>query len=829
MDANKKIDLDNPLYPNESKIMANIIQNHPLRFTIVASLSDTAVLPKISRKAREKYHNLEDDAMVKNIFNSGYHKDGVRTKFPSWMITDEMKLTDHYRMYYVVFGVDVPMTQSQAIKSNQRMHRTTSAHRRSTRLTPPTPIPTTAEADDIILQDTIQLSLAGQKSRDKLEAMQNVQKVKEHLIAEEITKLVEGAENVENVEDDSSTLRQDDHKIFLVLEDEEIAEDDYELRRKEKGKPVEESRSTPSPTTERENLRFEISSQINDAISNHIRLQLQHDDLPIWLALKYKFERLHVATTPCRPSTIRPRYQDNLYNDAHPKGVIDAKRQKTSEHGNFVFGESLSGQDYESEPGPSTSGYEHQYHIDQMQNFLKNDIVWESKKEIIVAPHPQRHTLVVQSCQRDPKAHTPSLVKQDLLYLKKGSSGPEKIVTSLHKFPAVTFFDDDIKERTSRRELGHKHKFITEIFARRAKCHEPNSEGTGSAWKEYVNARVAGLFLLVLLEYPNGKGVVHATSRGLDMAPHWLGVGTAPLMSPRQDETSEPLLYARWMAGPYRCKDATRGCCSLVRMTMHEVVQEMVVGECHEPNSKGSGSAWKEYVNARVAGLFLLVLLEYPNGKGVVHATSRGLDMAPHWLGSQVGPRRTEAESFKLFSLKVLKSDDEAGFTSVSTSVGGGNQLEDEYSDFYGGYEDQVVDLHGALKEYHDFMLSMSGSGSAWKEYVNARVAGLFLLVLLEYPNGRTKPVNLFFTRDGWLVLIGVRTPRGVENGSIVSITESNYKNLNKNDIEDMYLLIVNYKVDEYAKTGLLWSLLVFIRSTVIWEHYEVQGVLYHL
>ncbi|GKD87801.1 hypothetical protein Tco_1358955 [Tanacetum coccineum] len=32
-------------------------------------------------------------------------------------------------------------------------------------------------------------------------------------------------------------------------------------------------------------------------------------------------------------------------------------------------------------------------------------------------------------------------------------------------------------------------------------------------------------------------------------------------------------------------------------------------------------------------------------------------------------------------------------------------------------------------------------------------------------------------------------------NGSIVSITESDYKNLNKNDIEDMYLLIVNNKL----------------------------------
>ncbi|GKE24253.1 protein FEZ, partial [Tanacetum coccineum] len=70
-----------------------------------------------------------------------------------------------------------------------------------------------------------------------------------------------------------------------------------------------------------------------------------------------------------------------------------------------------------------------------------------------------------------------------------------------------------------------------------------------------MNARVAGLFLLVLLEYLNGKGVVRATSRGLDMALHWSGVGATPLMSQRQDETSEPLLYARRMTDPYRSTD----------------------------------------------------------------------------------------------------------------------------------------------------------------------------------------------------------------------------------------------------------------------------------
>ncbi|GJT28684.1 hypothetical protein Tco_0908959 [Tanacetum coccineum] len=36
-------------------------------------------------------------------------------------------------------------------------------------------------------------------------------------------------------------------------------------------------------------------------------------------------------------------------------------------------------------------------------------------------------------------------------------------------------------------------------------------------------------------------------------------------------------------------------------------------------------------------------------------------------------------------------------------------------------------------------------------------------------------------------------------NDCIVSITEPDYKNLNKNDIEDIYLLIMNGKVPDYA------------------------------
>nr|GEX67999.1 hypothetical protein [Tanacetum cinerariifolium] len=178
-------------------------------------------------------------------------------------------------------------------------------------------------------------------------------------------------------------------------EEEESAEDDYELKQREKGKHVEESRSTPSPITIRSsrthttlissntkklqefmetdlrpssstsssflsksNIMLQTDSYhcINpsqDTSSHilHVHLtqatptyvqeqqqqlyltmrdspQLQHDALPIWLALKYKFERLHVATTPCRPSAIHPKDQVDPHDDCNtPK--ITTQRNTT--------------------------------------------------------------------------------------------------------------------------------------------------------------------------------------------------------------------------------------------------------------------------------------------------------------------------------------------------------------------------------------------------------------------------------------------------------------------------------------------------------------------
>ncbi|GJR80010.1 hypothetical protein Tco_0150795 [Tanacetum coccineum] len=160
-----------------------------------------------------------------------------------------------------------------------------------------------------------------------------------------------------------------------------------------------------------------------------------------------------------------------------------------SEHGTFEIGGSSSGQDYEGEPGPSTSGNQEQSddfdfwidsyaiddvlpnekvsqeHVDEISQTIVeaklrtvvNEMLRKQctsgdahQKEIIVPPYQPKPTPIIQRCQRDPKAPGLPLVNQDLLYLKKGNSRPDKIVLSLHKFPAVIFLDDDIEERTSR-------------------------------------------------------------------------------------------------------------------------------------------------------------------------------------------------------------------------------------------------------------------------------------------------------------------------------------------------------------------------------------------
>ncbi|GKD71609.1 hypothetical protein Tco_1325699, partial [Tanacetum coccineum] len=240
------------------------------RFTKIIVSHYMTIFPDISRRARDKYHNLKDDDIMRNMFNSERHKDRVRMQIPAWMISEDMKHTENYQMYAEVFGIDVSLTHSHPTESTQGTHRTPSTPRRSTRLTPPAPLPTVDKAYEIILQDTLQVSLAEHKIREEQEARENVAPVDEHLASEEIEKMVE---EQENVIDDNSIPRNDEPnipstrieprsdkespkveitKVVIPVnvndEDEERTDEVYELKRREKGKSLEESRNSPIPT-----------------------------------------------------------------------------------------------------------------------------------------------------------------------------------------------------------------------------------------------------------------------------------------------------------------------------------------------------------------------------------------------------------------------------------------------------------------------------------------------------------------------------------------------------------------------------------------------------
>nr|GEV74338.1 hypothetical protein [Tanacetum cinerariifolium] len=567
------------------------------------------------------------------------YKDKVGMKIPDWMISKEMKQTEHYRMYAEVFGIYVPLIQSPPTVSTQGMHRTPSASRlptpkvdasastqsimillrlpqqKSTRLTPLVPVLTVDKADELILQDTLQISLAEHKSRQEQETRENVALVKKHLASEEIEKMVEGQEHVV---DDSSIPRNDEHNILhtrlepksdkeslevgitdvIVLvnvydeegEEDEINDEVYELKRREKGNNLEESRITPFPTPIRSpRIHTDLVSSDTKKLQELTELQGRYGYLFEHLRANFMprksfvtlVDHLYETMADSLPTRIDKHIkeqvpeQDDPHDDVHPEGEKSAKRQKTSEYETYVSRESSSRQDNKQEQDDDeiptkqvsqdimeevslnvneaklkkiademlrqrcTSGDEHHYHIDQMKNFLKSDIVWESHKEILVSPHLRKTTPLVLSCQRDPEAPALSLINQDLLYLKNGNSGPEKIVLSIHKFPAVVFNDDDIKERASiwvnkkqkepgkpneviysnlkiiqviktYWELGNEHKFITEIIARRA--NDCIVSITEPDFKNLNKNDIEDMYLLIM----NEKVPNYAETRVLD-------------------------------------------------------------------------------------------------------------------------------------------------------------------------------------------------------------------------------------------------------------------------------------------------------------------------
>ncbi|GKA25046.1 hypothetical protein Tco_0711079 [Tanacetum coccineum] len=142
--------------------------------------------------------------------------------------------------------------------------------------------------------------------------------------------------------------------------------------------------------------------------------QLQQD-IAIWLALQMKFER----------------------------NTNSAKRQKTLEYEAYVSGESSSGQVFQEEQAPSTSGNQEQ---DDDFDFWTDS--YASDDDEIPTKQVSQDIMEEVSLTID-EAKLRKMADEMLTTEDKGNSGPEKIVLSLYKFPTIIFNDDDIEERTS--------------------------------------------------------------------------------------------------------------------------------------------------------------------------------------------------------------------------------------------------------------------------------------------------------------------------------------------------------------------------------------------
>nr|GEU36183.1 retrovirus-related Pol polyprotein from transposon TNT 1-94 [Tanacetum cinerariifolium] len=295
--VNKKIDLTNLSCPPSIKILGDILRRHSLRFALAAS----ALVP--------------------------------------WIYIQQTK---HYKLYAEEFSIDVPMTQSQLSESTQRTHRTPSAPRplnpreqqgesnapkksiiiRLLRRRQPdleTPILTTSHIDE---------SPEAEKSADFI----TINKEVEEESAEDALMRKKGKGIVE-IKDTSTTTTPRSPRTHTATLKEVVPmmvdETTNNNIKKKLPKIVAEG-----IRMEREKVKADIASMVFEAVDSFLRnymnnhilyvhhtesvsstildlqqqlyLKMKDDeqardaDLPIWIALKYKYEKSAPHVEPCR-------------------------------------------------------------------------------------------------------------------------------------------------------------------------------------------------------------------------------------------------------------------------------------------------------------------------------------------------------------------------------------------------------------------------------------------------------------------------------------------------------------------------------------------------
>ncbi|GKA45766.1 hypothetical protein Tco_0738562 [Tanacetum coccineum] len=292
------------------------------RFTKIIISHYMTIFPEISRRARDAYHNLQDDDIMKNIFNSGRNKNKVGMRILAWMITEEMKPYGDYKMLEPRSDKESPEVEIVQEKEEE-----------TTPMVDVTNIVIPVNVDDEEDEITDEVFELRRRAKGK-----NVEETRLHQFL---------------------TYRSPRNFLYLSylrIPETRINEGKF-LRSLEIQVPVYFAEGLISGR-KRLKKRRNVDASVRSYMSGHIlhvhpaQVQsssvpeqqhqlylamkadplLQQQDIAIWLALQMKFEKTQNS----------------------------AKRQKTSEYEAYVSGESSSGQENVEEPGPSTSGNQEQ-------------------------------------------------------------------------------------------------------------------------------------------------------------------------------------------------------------------------------------------------------------------------------------------------------------------------------------------------------------------------------------------------------------------------------------------------------------------------------------
>ncbi|GKC67034.1 hypothetical protein Tco_1099632 [Tanacetum coccineum] len=91
---------------------------------------------------------------------------------------------------------------------------------------------------------------------------------------------------------------------------------------------------------------------------------------------------------------------------------------------------------------------EYAYHLEQSQNYMKNQLVWESRQEDL--RRPKLNALVFYSPHRNPNEPPRYLYNKDLFFLKYENTKEKRYVLSLYKIHAILFPEEDFEEKINK-------------------------------------------------------------------------------------------------------------------------------------------------------------------------------------------------------------------------------------------------------------------------------------------------------------------------------------------------------------------------------------------